>query len=99
MELVVFTKAVESGRNMNYVSEEISEAIAAILVAAFIVLFAFYNKDSFIYLCNTLVPEVAEYFGARNSKPESWISAIYNDIKKEHWYYSNISVSNEGRRE
>lgn len=31
MELVVFAKAVESGRNMNYVSEEISEAIAGVI--------------------------------------------------------------------
>ena len=31
MKLVAFAKAVESDRNMNYVSEEISEAIAGVI--------------------------------------------------------------------
>lgn len=39
------------------------------------------SKQVIIWLCNTLVPEAAEYFGVRSSKPESWISAVYNDIK------------------
>ena len=36
-----------------------------------------------LWLCNTLIPELAEKLSIKNTKPESWITGIYNKIKKE----------------
>lgn len=34
-----------------------------------------------LWLCSTLIPEVSDIMGVRNSKPESWISGVYNRLK------------------
>ncbi len=37
-----------------------------------------------LWLCNTLIPEIAEKLNIKNSKPESWITGIYNKIKNQN---------------
>ena len=36
-----------------------------------------------IWLCNTLLPEIANKMGIDKAKPESWISAVFDDIRRD----------------